>query len=176
MAKLKFKDLSDEVGQRYGYRPEQAAAYEAEQARVRVAVLGPPIPTAPPGGASPQRAANIALLRGLASDFHSKHTYSREDSFVCVDMACDVWDMVKTRGLDAKIMAGNVRKDISSLAEANHTWVMVEVSPGDWVAIEATGGRVVERAENSRYYRGRSFSTPKELKDFYYGRGTLARS
>ena len=99
-----------------------------------------------------------------------------EDSFVCVDMACDVWDMVKTRGLDAKIMAGNVRKDISSLAEANHTWVMVEVSPGDWVAIEATGGRVVERAENSRYYRGRSFSSPKELKDFYYGRGTLARS
>ncbi len=115
-------------------------------------------------------------MNDVATDYHQKHTYLSTDAFVCVDMACDVWNMVRTRGLNSKIMVGNVEKDMASLSEANHAWVMAEVSPDEWLAIESTGGRVVQQSENARYYRGRSFSSPREFKDFYYGRGSLARS
>jgi len=73
-------------------------------------------------------------------------------------------------------MVGNVEKDMRSLEEANHAWVLAEVAPGEWLAVEATGGFVVFQNENGRYYIGRIFSSPREFKEFYYGRGSRTRT
>jgi hypothetical protein len=176
LAKLRFRELPEIWQQHYSFDPGAASVYEREQARARARSYTQPIAARPAEFSSSERASKTALLRNLASDYRRTHTYSLEDSYVCVDMACDVWNMVKTKGLEARIMVGNVQRDMWSLEDANHAWVLAEVSPGEWLAIEATGGFVIFQNENSRYYRGRMFSSPREFKAFYYGRGSGARS
>lgn len=83
-------------------------------------------------------------------------------------MACDVWNMVRTKGFPARIQVGNISRDITSLTEANHAWVLADVSQGKWLALETTAGRVVLLQENPRYYRGWSFESPKKYKEFCY--------
>ncbi len=48
----------------------------------------------------------------------------------------------------------------------NHAWVLAEVSPGSWLAIECTGGYVVYSDENENYYGGLTFSNPKNYRNF----------
>ena len=55
-------------------------------------------------------------------------------------MAIDVWNMVKTKGINAIIVVGNVEKDVTKIQEANHVWVSAETSPGKFIALETTGG------------------------------------
>ena len=109
-------------------------------------------------------------LSDIVSDYYRNHTYVGGGVFVCGDMACDVWNIVKTKGIEAKISVGNVDTEISSLRDANHAWVMAEVSPGKWLALETTAGRIVYESENARYYHGWVLSSPKEFKEFNYGR------
>jgi len=180
MAKLKFKNLPDDWQQRYGYDALKADQYEREQSRAfaewnarlaaqrnRAAVermaQGP--------AQDDQQRRNIRILAEIVSDYHKKHTYLGEGIFVCGDMACDVWDMVMTRGINAKIQVGNVERQITSLHEANHAWVLAETSPGCWLALETTAGRVVYQNENERYYQGWSFANPKEFRKSNKGRG-----
>jgi hypothetical protein len=133
-----------------------------------------PMPDPTPGdgvaGEIPsEEAGKRRILSEIVSDYHRNHTYVDGGVFVCGDMACDVWNMVKTKGIEAKIGVGNVDREISSLRDANHAWVLAETSPGNWLALETTAGRVVYRDENPRYYSGWSFDNPKKFKEFNYG-------
>jgi hypothetical protein len=115
-----------------------------------------------------QEKEKIGLLYNILKDYHSKHTYERgnRDVFVCVDMANDVWNIVRTKGFNAKIQAGNLDKDIDSIADANHAWVLAEVSPGTWVALETTAGEIVYREDNPRYYFGHTFADSGAVKEY----------
>jgi tetratricopeptide (TPR) repeat protein/TM2 domain-containing membrane protein YozV len=108
----------------------------------------------------------INILTNIVQEYHRTHTYYANDIYVCSDMAADVWNMVETKGINAKIEIGNVEKDIVDASDVNHAWVLAEVNPGEWIALETTGGTLVYRAENPRYYTGYSFPTPKELKEY----------
>jgi TPR repeat protein len=116
-----------------------------------------------------QEAEKIKTLSDIVSAYNRNHTYLKGGGFVCGDMACDVWNMVKTKGIEAKIQVGNVERDITSLREADHAWVMAEISPGNWLALETTAGRIVQKQENPRYYFGWSFDNPKKFKELVYG-------
>ena len=113
----------------------------------------------------------INTLKKIVEEYHKSHTYIGTDVYVCGDMARDVWNMVKTQEINAKIVVGNIDKDTTSISEATHVWVLAEVSPDEWVAMETTGGYLVCDdpdiclVSNSRYYRGFQFSDPKELDD-----------
>lgn len=107
---------------------------------------------------------NIRICKETVEEYHSSHTYYGGDIYVCGDMACDVWNMIKTNGINAKICIGNVESDISSFTEANHAWVLAEVSPNTWLALECTGGYVVY--DNPLYYSGWFFYTPKQFKEY----------
>ncbi len=109
---------------------------------------------------------NIRIANEIVATYHQSHVYSLTDLYVCADMASDVWDMLKAQGINAKINVGNVDKDISSIQDANHAWVMAEVSPNGYLALETTGGYSVQQADNPRYYFGWSFYNPKQLKQF----------
>jgi hypothetical protein len=115
-----------------------------------------------------EEAGKIKILSDIVSDYYRNHTYVDGGVFVCGDMACDVWNMVKTKGIEAKISVGNVDTEISSLRDANHAWVLAELSPGKWLALETTAGRVVYESENARYYHGWLLASPKEFKDLNY--------
>jgi hypothetical protein len=160
-SKLNFVDAADDVKAEFGYSPEKAAEYHQALWQKE-------------GHFKPEtREAeeNVRIITEIVSEYHKNHTYSMKDLFVCVDMANDVWNMVQTKGIRAKVRIGNggPAREIKSVLESNHAWVMAEVSPGTWLALEATGGQVVARDEaNRRYYAGvyHDFSSPKQVKSY----------
>jgi hypothetical protein len=81
-------------------------------------------------------------------------------------MASDIWDMLKAQGINAKINVGRVDQDITAIGDANHAWVLAEVGPNQYLALEATGGYSVRKTDNPRYYFGWSFYNPKQLKNY----------
>ena len=176
LRKVKFTTLPESVRRQYGYDPQKAAAYDAGQARAAAEYRANELRKAAQAGAphiGEEQAApheggeRVAILSQIVADYCRSHTYSKEEWFVCTDMACDVWNMVKTKGIPAKIQVGNVQSDIDSLSAANHAWVLAEASPGKWVALEATAGRLVYADENPRYYRGWSFDNPRKFKESF---------
>ena len=143
---------------------------------------------------------NIQLCEQIATEYSSSHTYSTDDVYDCDNMAQDVWNMLKAKGINARIAAGNFESagesriangktvhkspDSGNLGEIevpgytynvsnsspidsfNHAWVLAEVSPGSWLAIECTGGYIVYSNENEKYYQGLTFSNPKNYRSF----------
>jgi len=177
LRKVPFENLPESVRRRFGFDAQKAAEYKAAQARAmsnyraeqqRAAqALAARQEAAQPE--SPElESEKVEILKALVFDYRKNHTYSMEDRFVCADMACDVWNMVRTKGIPAKIQVGNVNRDITSVTEADHAWVLAEVSAGKWLALETTAGRVVCQDENPRYYKGWSFENPKGFKEFQY--------
>ena len=98
--------------------------------------------------------------------YHDTHVYDAYDLFVCADMAAEVWNMLKAQGIDALIAVGDIHNPISNIVQCNHSWVLAEVAPGEYLELETTGGRVVLESENPLYYRGWTFDTPAEEKEY----------
>ena len=53
---------------------------------------------------------------------------------------------------------------ITDILQSDHAWVLATVAPGEYLALETTGGYVVKKSENPLYYRGWSFNSPADLK------------
>jgi outer membrane murein-binding lipoprotein Lpp len=98
--------------------------------------------------------------------YQQTHVYSAYDLFVCSDMASEVWNMLKAQNISAVIVVGNTKTLISDILQCDHAWVMATVGPGDYLALETTGGRAVRKTENPLYYVGWSFSSPADLKSY----------
>jgi outer membrane murein-binding lipoprotein Lpp len=98
--------------------------------------------------------------------YHDTHVYSSYDLFVCSDMAAEVWNMLKAIGIESVIAVGNVDTAISDILQSNHAWVLAEVAPGQYLALETTGGYSVPESENPLYYRGWAFDSPADLKSY----------
>ena len=96
--------------------------------------------------------------------YHETHEYSTTDLFICSDMAGEVWNMLKAQGISAIIAIGDTSNIVSDILQCNHAWVLAEVAPGEYLALEATGGYVVTKNENAYYYNGWYFDSPAELK------------
>jgi hypothetical protein len=146
---------------------------------------------------------NIRLCEQIATEYSNSHTYSKDDVYDCDNMAQDVWNMLKAKGINARISVGNFESagdsrianvktvhkspDSGNLGEIevpsrtygsmnvsnsstidgfNHAWVLAEVSPGSWLAIECTAGYIVYSDENEKYYQGLTFSNPKNYRSF----------
>ena len=104
--------------------------------------------------------------------YYRTHIYSGYDSFVCGDMAIDVWDMLKAQGIHSILQIGNAQKPVRYITDTNHTWVQVEISPGKYLALDPTVGRAVWEKENPLYYIGWLFDNPKEYKESVAGGGS----
>jgi TM2 domain-containing membrane protein YozV len=109
---------------------------------------------------------NIRISNEIVANYHNTHTYSLNDMYVCGDMASDVWDMLKTQGINAKINIGKIDADITNIKDADHAWVLAEVTPNSYLALETTAGYSVLKSENPRYYSGVSFNNPGQLKKY----------
>jgi hypothetical protein len=109
---------------------------------------------------------NIRIANQIVADYHKSHTYTMNDYFVCADMASDVWDMLKTQGINAKIQVGRIDYPVTKITEANHAWVLAEVAPDQWLALETTGGFSVSYKDKPLYYQGWPFYNPKQLKNY----------
>jgi hypothetical protein len=79
-------------------------------------------------------------------------------------MASEVWNMLKAQNISAVIVVGNKDALISDILLSNHAWVLATVAPGEYLALETTGGYAVRKSDNPRYYIGWSFNSPADLK------------
>ena len=102
----------------------------------------------------------------IVERYHETHIYSEVDFFVCGDMATDVWNMLKAQRISAQIVIGNVDAYITDVTAVTHAWVLAEVSPDNYLALESTGGYVVFPDENELYFKGWTFDNPKEYKRY----------
>ncbi|WP_292518629.1 PEGA domain-containing protein [Methanoculleus sp.] len=110
--------------------------------------------------------SKVKRLEQIVENYHDTHTYSMVNLFVCADMTIDVWNIVETAGINAKIAVGNIEHADSKWSDWNHAWVLAEVDPNQWVALETTGGYLVYGDENSNYYRAVCFDTPRDFKEY----------
>jgi len=177
--------LPGDLQTRFGYEPKRAAKYEEDKARAasaadssspgrglqvlfRYSGVSKSLATAPMS----RESTNIAILTEIVADYKSKNAYigkqtgAKEDIYVCGDMAMAVWNQIRTRGIAALIMIGNVGEDMHSIFDANHAWVLAEVRPGLYLALETTGGFVEYESQNPKYYFGHAFANPKQLKEY----------
>jgi hypothetical protein len=150
-----------------------------------------------------QKDRNIQICEQIAAKYYGSHTYTEDDIYDCDNMAQDVWNMLKAKGINARIAVGDFkplsasrfeyrrpvqgtsdsedsglisvynysRKDIgllnsSMIDNLTHAWVLAEVSPGNWLAVECTGGYVVHIEEDRKYYSGLTFSNPRNYRSF----------
>jgi len=102
----------------------------------------------------------------IVSYYRETHIYSSYDLFVCSDMAAEVWNMLKAAGIDSIVVVGRIDASISDILESNHAWVLAEVAPGQYLALETTGGFTVPESDNPLYYQGWSFASPADLKSY----------
>jgi tetratricopeptide (TPR) repeat protein len=126
--------------------------------------------------------SNYIKVAMLMDDYHRKHKYLKEDFFVCSDMAIEVWDIIKTAGINAKLIVGNVERDIIKyestheyIAKMNHVWVLAEVIPATWVPVEPTAGKIMHpQVQNFELYqKGSLFDNPRRFKEFSESRNSL---
>ena len=92
----------------------------------------------------------LNILENILENYYKTHTYTLDEFFVCSDMALEVWNLVKTQGINAKICIGNVEQNISKIKNAepkndsdfplfnwlnamNHAWVTAEAEPFKWI-------------------------------------------
>jgi outer membrane murein-binding lipoprotein Lpp len=108
-------------------------------------------------------ATKAETAKKIVKYYGTTHVYEK-DVYDCNNMASDVWNMLKAQGISAVIVVGSIESPITNILDSNHAWVLVEVSPGQYLALDATNGHSVTRTENSYYYRGWSFATPAGLK------------
>lgn len=87
----------------------------------------------------------IKICEEVAQQYYRTHTYIQNDVFDCDNMACDVWNILKTKGINAKIVVGNIDLEEYGMEDWNHAWIIAEVYPSTWLAIECTSGCVVYR-------------------------------
>jgi Skp family chaperone for outer membrane proteins len=157
----KFEALKDEKYALQAEKDDVAAELQAVQAKVgelegQVSMLREQYELV---GATPTETAEK-----IVKYYHKTHVYSTYDLFVCSDMASEVWNMLKAQGISALIVVGNKDAAVADIIQSNHAWVLAEVTPGEYLALETTGGYVVPKSQNILYYKGWYFSSPAELK------------
>ena len=110
-------------------------------------------------GATPAETAEKII-----KNYYDTHEYSTIDLFMCSDMSSEVWNMLKAQGINAIIVVGDIDASVSDIILSDHAWVLAEVAPGEYLALETTGGYVVPQSQNPLYYRGWYFDSPADLK------------
>lgn len=134
----------------------------------------PALQETPAAPQAPKKPDKMQIVERIAAIYHTSHSYTMEEGFVCLDMAIDVWNQLKTNGIEAKIMGGTIHENITAwnyrqlAMEGNHAWVIATVSPNEKVAIETTSGKIIKQGttDATPYFKGIAFDDPAQVKRF----------
>lgn len=102
----------------------------------------------------------------MLENYANAHVYM-VDIYDCNNMATDIWNMLKKQGINSVIVVGRVDFSVTDIFLTDHAWVLAEISPGEYLALETTGGMVMpQNTKNALYYQGWYFNDPAELNDY----------
>ena len=108
---------------------------------------------------SPAQKERADAIIEILKKYSSRNTYSELSETQCKQMSEAIWFRLAGKGIPARLAAGRVDAQVTTAVDifvrkANHAWVMAELSPGEWVALETTNGTVVPKDVNQLYYMG----------------------
>jgi len=110
---------------------------------------------------------NQLKVQDITDNYFKTHTYSQSDLFSCVDYSIDLWNQFRTAGFNAKLAIGNLEKNNATVEDINHAWVLVEISPFNYVAVETTRGMIFTKDQAPEYFSNTlQFHTPGALKKY----------
>ena len=108
----------------------------------------------------------IIIIEEILDEYSQNHVYISDDVFDCDNMAQDLWNIFKAKGINSELVLGNINHfGPLTLDDCNHMWLLVEIERNEWLAVETTGGFIVYE-EDSGYYTGYFFNNPKNYRDF----------
>jgi hypothetical protein len=113
-------------------------------------------------------------------NYHAAHTYLA-NIYDCNDMSGDVWDLLKKQGITSRLVIGNIDENITDILASDHAWILAEISPGSYLALETTGGVVYTRTEKPAYFHGWYFTSPDQVVAYHdyvaaYNEGVALRN
>lgn len=105
------------------------------------------------------------IVQDVNDLYFETHTYV-EGETDCNDMACDVWNMLLSKGITSIIVIGNLDLEEENFAECNHAWLWVYNSTGTPFALEPTNGELIfaENPEANQYGEGFFYTKPSDLR------------
>lgn len=102
-------------------------------------------------------------LERINQIYAANHFYE-QGVYDCYDMSGDVWNILKAYEIDSVIVIGNVDQSITDILQSDHAWVLTEVAPGEYLALDGTNGRAYTKASGPLYFHGWTFLTPADLR------------
>lgn len=84
----------------------------------------------------------------------------------CNDMAVDIWDMLKKKGVISLIAFGNIEMDNEPWSQCNHVWIVILNSSGKAFALEPTNGQLYFKgdANAKQYMENFLYALPSDLR------------
>ena len=79
--------------------------------------------------------------KAVNTAYYNSHIYITNE-IDCVDMSCEVWDMLQKQGIKSLIAVGNLELTGESFGQCDHAWLMIPNSAGRYFALEATNGQL----------------------------------
>lgn len=119
--------------------------------------------TSTPAPAESLEERNVRISEEIVKKYHETHVNNESEMVECGDMACDLWEMLENEGIHTKIMIGRLDREVANLSEADHAWVVAEIAPNTWLALDPTEG---QSATNPLYYSGWHFATPTDFRRY----------
>jgi cell division protein FtsL len=108
-------------------------------------------------------ATKTETAQKIVAYYFQKHYY-QNGVYDCNNMADDVWDMLKAQGITSRIVVGSYQQILTNILQSNHAWVLAEVNPGEYLALDGTTGQSYTRTQNAYYYHGWYFNDPAGVK------------
>jgi len=104
-------------------------------------------------------------VREVNTAYYEWHTYILGETD-CNDMAVDIWDMLRRKGIISLIADGNLELDQETFDQCNHTWLLILNSSGGAFALEPTNGKLYfKSAPNSdQYMENFLYALPSDLR------------
>lgn len=85
----------------------------------------------------------------------------------CMEATEHIWGDLNAAGFHTRILAGRIGEAPVDAYGINHVWLTVEESPGHWVQVEATAGKVIPEEYADQWHAMLTFEDPEEMWTVY---------
>ena len=102
-------------------------------------------------------------VREVNTAYHEWHTYIANQTD-CNDMAVDIWDMLRKKGVISLIAEGNLELDNETFSQCNHAWLVIFDNSGAAFGLEPTNGELYFDGKAEQYMHFFLYAKPSDLR------------
>lgn len=104
-------------------------------------------------------------VREVNTAYYEWHAYIANQTD-CNDMAVDIWDMLRRKGIISLIATGNLELENETFDQCNHAWLVIFNSSGKAFALEPTNGQLYFKGDPKadQYMHFFLYAKPSDLR------------